>query len=142
MIAGLAGRIVMKIVDWILNKEKTRLCLQGATYANLSLLKDLFRNGRNTSHNFIFWKTLIGWAPSGSTCILGVGELVWAISLYPQKLHIKIYLIRGESLTVRHFFWVYKKLVFQLLKHSFWQIADFDQILEFEIDSKLNMILN
>ena len=50
MIAGLAGRIVMKIVDWILNKEKTRLCLQGdATYANLSLLKDLFRNGRNTS---------------------------------------------------------------------------------------------
>ena len=31
MIAGLAGRIVMKIVDWILNKEKTRLCLQGAT---------------------------------------------------------------------------------------------------------------
>ena len=54
MIAGLAGRIVMKIVDWILNKEKTRLCLQGATYANLSLLKELFRNGRNTSLIFLF----------------------------------------------------------------------------------------
>ena len=54
MIAGLAGRIVMKIVDWILNKEKTRLCLQGATYANLSLLKELFRNGHNTSINFLF----------------------------------------------------------------------------------------
>ena len=54
MIAGLAGRIVMKIVDWILNKEKTRLCLQGATYANLSLLKELFRNGQNALLNFFF----------------------------------------------------------------------------------------
>ena len=55
MIAGLAGRIVMKIVDWILNKEKTRICLQGATYTSLSLLKDLFRNGLNTSPDLLFY---------------------------------------------------------------------------------------
>ena len=41
------------------------------------------------------------------------GWVVWTISLHPQKLHVKINIMRGQN-----FFWIYKKLVLQLLKHS------------------------
>ena len=53
-----------------------------------SQLKDLFRNGRDTSSDFIFWKSL--WGGLYQDPCAPWGWMVWTKKLYPQKLHIKI----------------------------------------------------
>ena len=44
-----------------------------------SCIKDLFRNGRNTSHNFIFLKSLTRWALSQSRRVFEHGDVENAV---------------------------------------------------------------
>ena len=62
----------------------------------VTLGKDLFINGQNTSPDFIFRKSLWSQQPQGHhrRGWAGVG---W-VSFYPQKLHVKIYFLRGQTL--------------------------------------------
>ena len=86
--------------------------------------------------NFVFWKFLWGGLHQGIHAPWGL--VVWTISLYPQKLHIQIYLMSAQI-----FFEFPRSLFFSCSNAGiFWQITDFDLICEFEIDSELVEVLN
>ena len=71
----------------------------GPLYVQLG--KDLLRYGRNTPPDLIFWKSHLGGRLRKDPRTLGVDFLDHNL-LWSQKVHIKIFLMRGQTI-----FWAY-----------------------------------
>ena len=65
------------------------------------LSKDLLRYGRNTPPDLIFWKSHLGGRLRKDPRTLGMDFLDHNL-LWSQKVHIKIFLMRGQTI-----FWAY-----------------------------------
>ena len=123
---GLGTGITVILCGWSSRIQRSILFLQSVS--RQGLLK-IWTEHFTQSH---FMKIFTGWSKGNPMCILGAG-IVWTMSFHPQKLHIKIYLLKGQTF----FFEFNRSWFFSSYTGILWQITDFELLRYFRIEHNI-----
>ena len=109
---GLGTGITVILCGWSSRIQRSILFLQSVSRQGLLKM---------WMYLISFMKILIGWP----MCILGAG-IVWTMSFHPQKLHIKMYFLKGQTFLFEfNRNWFFRFYMHFMTNYKFWTFEIF-----------------